>query len=91
MLRPWGDQPRDMPGARAADLESVELLALTLHRGLPEGPRNRLQLNADHANALLRITLRPLTGTLTDARANRTHDEIYLALHKGPVMELISR
>jgi phenylalanyl-tRNA synthetase alpha chain len=72
-----------MLDARAADLESVELLALTSHGDLPEGSRNRLQLNGDQANALLRVTLRPLTGTLTDARANRIRDEIYLALHKA--------
>jgi phenylalanyl-tRNA synthetase alpha chain len=75
-VKTLGCQPRDMLGARAPDLESVELLALTSHRDLPEGSRNRLQLNGDHANALLRGAPRPLTGTLTDARANRIRDEI---------------
>jgi phenylalanyl-tRNA synthetase alpha chain len=84
-----GDQVRDALGERSEDLESVELLALTHYDDLPEGARARLQLDSSQANALLRITLRPLSRTLTDQEANGIRNEIYRALHQGSVMELI--
>ena len=75
---------------RVEDLEAVELLALTAYPDLPDGARRRLQLRPDQANALVRIVLRPLGKTLTDAEANALRDEVYLALHQGPVAELAS-
>ncbi len=84
-----GDRIRGLLGDRVDDLEAVELLALTAYADLPDGARRRLQLRQDQANALVRIVLRPLGRTLTDAEANVLRDEIYLALHEGPVAELI--
>ena len=86
-----GDQVRTALGSRADDLESVELLALTPYSGLPPSARDRLRLAEGQANALIRLVLRPLDRTLTDPEANRIRDDIYLALHEGPVAELITR
>ena len=83
-----GDRIRRVLEHRVDDLETVELLALTAYPDLPDGARRRLQLRPDQANALVRIVLRPLDRTLTDAEANALRDEIYLALHQGPVAEL---
>ena len=39
-------------------------------------------------NVLLRLVLQPLDRTLTDGEANRLRDRVYLALHRGRVLEL---
>lgn len=83
-----GDQVRATLGARVADLESVQLLARTGYHDLPERARVRLGIDPDQCNVLLRLTIRPLERTLTDAQANRLRDDVYLALHRGPVIEL---
>lgn len=85
-----GDTVRDALGNRVDDLESVEVLAITTYDDLPERARDRLAMSTNQVNALLRITLRPLTATLTDREANQIRDTIYLAIHQGPVLELIS-
>lgn len=84
-----GDRVRTSLGDRADDLESVELRSLTAYADLPVAARERLQLAPDQANALVRLTLRPLDRTLTDAEANRLRDQVYLAVHEGPVAELV--
>jgi phenylalanyl-tRNA synthetase alpha chain len=33
---------------------------------------------------LLLLVLRPLSGTLTDRRANQLRDQAYAAVHRGP-------
>jgi phenylalanyl-tRNA synthetase alpha chain len=38
---------------------------------------------------LLRLVLQPLDRTLTDEDANVLRDRVYLALHRGRVIELI--
>jgi phenylalanyl-tRNA synthetase alpha chain len=86
-----GDQVRTALGHRSEDLEEVELLALTQYAELPITAQDRLRLNAQQANALIRLVLRPLGKTLTDPEANRIRDDIYLALHEGPVKELITQ
>ncbi len=85
-----GDKVRTALGDRAEDLESVELLALTAHHELPAAARDRLQTIAGQANALIRLVLRPLGRTLTHPEANQLRDDVYLALHEGPVKELIA-
>ncbi|MCI4658511.1 PheS-related mystery ligase SrmL [Cryobacterium zhongshanensis] len=84
-----GDRARAALGDRIDDLESVEVLNVTAHADLPRGAQDRLQLRPDQANALVRLTLRPLSKTLTDPEANTIRDDIYRALHEGPVLELI--
>jgi phenylalanyl-tRNA synthetase alpha chain len=85
-----GDRVRTALGAHAEDLESVELLALTPCGELPLAARERLRICDGQANALIRLVLRPLARTLTDPQANQIRDDVYLALHEGPVKELIA-
>ncbi|POH62786.1 hypothetical protein C3B59_11265 [Cryobacterium zongtaii] len=84
-----GDRARAALGDRIDDLESVKFLAVTAHADLPGGAQDRLRLRPDQANALVRLTLRPLSKTLTDSEANTIRDDVYRALHEGPVLELI--
>jgi phenylalanyl-tRNA synthetase alpha chain len=84
-----GDRVRTALRERAEDLESVELLALTPSCSLPEAARERLRIRDGQANALIRLVLRPLGSTMTDRQANQVRDAVYLALHEGPVKELI--
>ena len=84
-----GDRARAALGDRIDDLESVEVLNATAYADLPRGAQDRLRLRPDQANALVRLTLRPLSKTLTDPEANTIRDDIYRALHDGPVLELI--
>lgn len=86
-----GDQVRETLGVQAGELESVSVLARTGLDELPEGAVRRLGLVAGQVNALLRIVIRPLTRTMTDAEANALRDRVYLAVHRGPHLELISR
>jgi len=85
-----GDAVRSALGDRIEDLEAVEVLNITSYEALPPQARQRLALNPNQVNALLRISLRPLSRTLTDAEANEIRDIIYLAVHQGAVLELIS-
>lgn len=85
-----GDAVRSALGIKVDELESVELLNVTTYGDLPQRARDRLAMNEDQVNALLRITLRPLTATLTDREANTIRDTVYRAVHQGPVLELIS-
>ena len=74
---------REALGDRADDVEAVEVLSETTHAALPEPARARLGLAPGQKNVLVRLTLRALTRTLTDAEANRLRDEVYAALHEG--------
>ncbi|MEC5150540.1 hypothetical protein [Cryobacterium sp. GrIS_2_6] len=84
-----GDRARAALGDRIDDLESVEVLNATAYADLPRGAQDRLRLRPDQANALVRLTLRPISKTLTHGEANDIRDDIYRALHEGPVLELI--
>ena len=79
-----GDTVRAALGPAAEDLESVTVLASTSYIDLPDAARRRLGLRPDQVNVLLRLVLRPLSGTLTDQRANRLRDQVYAAVHRGP-------
>lgn len=85
-----GDQVREALGEQAGELESVSLLASTPAQELPEGARRRLGLVPGQVNALLRMVIRPLSATLTDAEANVLRDRVYLAVHRGSHQELIA-
>ncbi|RNI24637.1 hypothetical protein [Flexivirga caeni] len=86
-----GDQVRSALGERVADLESVHLLSKTSYDDLPAGARRRLGIRLGQANALVRVTLRPIERTLTSAEANDLRDAVYLAIHRGDVVEMASR
>jgi phenylalanyl-tRNA synthetase alpha chain len=78
-----GDRVRESLGARAADVEAVEVLSETWLAALPEAARARLGIGREQKNVLLRLTLRALGRTLTDGEANRLRDLVYAALHEG--------
>ena len=78
-----GDRVRDALGADAAAVETVELLAQTPYEAVPVVARGRIGLGPAQVNALVRIVLRPVDRTLTDAEANALRDRVYAALHEG--------
>lgn len=86
-----GDTVRTALGPAAEDLESVSVLGSTGYRDLPDAARRRLGLGPDQVNVLLRLVLRPLSGTLTDERANQLRDQAYAAVHRGPHREWAAR
>lgn len=84
-----GGRVRAALGGRAVDVESLVVVKVTSYDDLPQGARRRLALRPGQANALVRLTLRAIDRTLTTDEANRLRDEVYLAIHDGPVRELI--
>lgn len=84
-----GDRVRSALDARVDDLESVAVIARTAASELPPAAQERLGIVDGQMNALVRIVLRPLERTLTDAEANALRDRVYRALHRGPRLELI--
>ena len=78
-----GDRVREALGARAADVEAVEVLSETPGEALPAAARARLGLLAGQKNVLLRVVLRAHGRTLTDAEANALRDAVYGAVHQG--------
>ena len=85
-----GDTLRDSLADRIDDIETVTVTARTPHDVLPVAARDRLGTQPGQVNALVRIVIRPLSRTLTDEEANQLRDQIYLAVHEGPVLELIT-
>lgn len=83
-----GDRVRAALTDRIDDIESIEVLARTGWAELPDKARDRLGLQPHQTNALVRLTLRPLDRTLTDAEANELRNQVYLAIHDGPHQEL---
>jgi phenylalanyl-tRNA synthetase alpha chain len=79
-----GDRARAALGPDADVLESLTLLARTPHERLPAPARARLGTEPGQDNLLVRLVLRPLDRTLTDAEANAVRDRVYAALHEGP-------
>jgi phenylalanyl-tRNA synthetase alpha chain len=78
-----GDRVRDALGDRADTLEAVTILSETSYAELPPRARERLGMNEAQKNVLVRLDLRPLDRTLTDAEANGLRDDVYGAIHKG--------
>jgi phenylalanyl-tRNA synthetase alpha chain len=79
-----GDRVRTALGPDVDALESLAVLAGTPHEDLPAAARDRLGTRPGQVNVLLRLTLRPVDRTLTDAEANAVRDRVYAALHEGP-------
>jgi phenylalanyl-tRNA synthetase alpha chain len=79
-----GDRARGALGPDADVLESLTVLTRTPHERLPAPARARLGTEPGQDNVLLRLVLRPLDRTLTDAEANEVRDRVYAALHEGP-------
>jgi phenylalanyl-tRNA synthetase alpha chain len=78
-----GDHVRAVLGDRAALVEAVDLVSQTPGDSLPPAAIARIGLAPGQLNALVRITLRAVDRSLTDAECNALRDEIYRALHRG--------
>lgn len=78
-----GDRVRDSLGADADCVEQVTILSSTPCAELPEAAARRLGARPGQRNLLIRVILRHLDRTLTDAAANELRDRIYAALHEG--------
>ncbi|WP_103355899.1 hypothetical protein [Amycolatopsis sp. CA-128772] len=80
-----GDRVRDALGDEADVVESVEIRQETPCADLPASALARLGARRDQQNLLVRLVLRPLDRTLSDAEANVLRDRVYAALHRGDV------
>lgn len=78
-----GDRIRQTLGDDADCVEEVETLSVTPHADLPDVARDRLGIGPGHVNALLRVTLRHPTRTLTADEANDLRDRIIEAVDRG--------
>jgi len=78
-----GDRVRAALGADADVVESIEVRSETARAALPPAAIARIGVGPGQKNVLVRVTLRALDRTLTDAEANRLRDRIYAALHRG--------
>ncbi|MGY2745127.1 PheS-related mystery ligase SrmL [Arthrobacter sp. UYCu723] len=85
-----GDLARTALGTEAEVLAALEIKAVTPADKLPAAAVERLRMAPEQVNVLLRLVLQPLDRTLTDEEANRLRDRVYLALHRGEVLELIA-
>lgn len=79
-----GDRIRGAIGVDADCVEEVALLAVTAPTELSAAARARLGLRDDQVNALVRVTLRHLSRTLTSAEANALRSRIWRALTELP-------
>lgn len=82
-----GDQVRDALGPDADVAETVRVLAETDYHDLPEKARMRLGIRPYQRNVLIRLELRSLERTLTDAEANQLRNRVYSRLHEGTAYE----
>jgi phenylalanyl-tRNA synthetase alpha chain len=80
-----GDRVREALGPAADGVESIEVLSETPGDELPPAAVERLGLQPGQRNVLLRVVLRHVDRTLTDAEANELRDRIYAAVHEGTV------
>jgi phenylalanyl-tRNA synthetase alpha chain len=78
-----GDRVRDALGADASCVDQVSVLSSTALADLPPAATGRLGARPGQKNLLVRVVLRDLERTLTDAEANALRNRIYQALHQG--------
>jgi phenylalanyl-tRNA synthetase alpha chain len=85
-----GDQVREALGRDADAVEDVRILSSTPCADLPPAALERLGARPDQRNLLVRVVLRRLDRTLTDAQANDLRDRIYAQLHRGTAWQWTS-
>jgi phenylalanyl-tRNA synthetase alpha chain len=78
-----GDRVRDALGTEADAVEEVSVRSETPYARLPSSALTRMGMTPGQKNVLVRVVLRHLERTLTDAEANEMRDRIYVALHRG--------
>lgn len=86
-----GDAVRAALDARAEVVEAVEVAAETPYDALPPAAVRRLGIAPGQKNVLLRVILRAIDRTLTDAECNELRDAIYAAVHRGTAWEWAAR
>ena len=64
-------------------LENVEILNQASYDELPEKIRERLGINPEQKNLLVRITLRHLERTITNDEANKIYEQVYNKINYG--------
>ncbi len=85
-----GDQVRDTLGPDADAVEDVTILSSTPCAELPAAALARLGARREQRNLLVRVVIRRLDRTLTDADANDLRDRIYAQLHRGTAWQWTS-
>lgn len=86
-----GDRVRDALGPDAEAVEEVAILSETAYEDLPPAARVRIGMASHQKNLLVRVVLRHLERTLTDAEANDLRDRVYAALHQGGAHQWTAR
>jgi phenylalanyl-tRNA synthetase alpha chain len=86
-----GNRVREALGRDADAVEEVGVLAETGYEELPAQAVARLGMRPGQKNVLVRVVLRHLERTLTDAEANRMRDRAYAALHRGSAHQWAAR
>ena len=64
-------------------LEDVQIISEASYDELPEKIRERLGINSEQKNLLVRITLRHLERTITNDEANKIYEQIYAKINYG--------
>jgi phenylalanyl-tRNA synthetase alpha chain len=85
-----GDQVRDALGPDADAVEDVTILSSTPCEELPAAALGRLGARPEQRNLLVRVVIRRLDRTLTDAQANDLRDRVYARLHRGTAWQWAS-
>ena len=85
-----GDRVRAALGPDADVVEAVEVRSETPRAALPPAAVARIGIEPGQKNVLIRIFLRALDRTLTDAEGNALRDRIYAALHQGSAAQWAS-
>ncbi len=85
-----GDIVRETLGADADAVEAVTIVSSTPCADLPPAALARLGARPGQRNLLVRVVLRRLDRTLTDAQANDLRDRIYARLHRGTAWQWAS-
>lgn len=85
-----GDLAHTALGADADVLAALEVRSVTPTAELPPAAVERLRMGPGQVSVLVRLVLQPLDRTLTDREANALRDRVYVALHRGEVLELIA-
>jgi phenylalanyl-tRNA synthetase alpha chain len=88
MAEELGDRVRAALGDDGAGVvEEISVVSETSHEALHPSARARLRTRSGQKNVLVRVVLRSLTHTLSDAEGNALRDRIYAAIHEGEVHE----
>jgi phenylalanyl-tRNA synthetase alpha chain len=69
-------------------IEEVSILSETHYKDLPQAARDRMKVQPNQKNLLIRIVLRSLERTLTGEECNDYRNAIYDAVHQGEVLEI---